>query len=131
MYLSSADFMTRITERRVEVAAPILDNSLADRVCGMFTTMLSDNVKARELCSDGQYRRVSNVGKAPLNSQSFFYEEAYKAAEQSAPDVPEKPAEKTPQTVPSKAPDVPDVPKPGSESSDAPIKVRVRKLRKQ
>lgn len=80
VYISSADFMTRNTERRVEVAAPILDTALADRVCDIFSTMLADNVKARELGADGKYTHVSSAGKVPLNSQLYFYDEAYKAA---------------------------------------------------
>ena len=117
--------MTRNTEKRVEVAAPVLDKSLADRVCELFNTMLNDNVKARELCSDGQYRRVSNVGKAPLNSQSYFYEQAYKAAEQTAPEAviaPEKPAESSIQAAALKT----DF----TKNLDIPVKVRIRKLRK-
>ena len=70
--------MTRNTERRIEVAAPILDKALADRVCESFSVMLRDNVKARELFSDGVYRRV-NGGDVPLNSQMYFYKRAYDA----------------------------------------------------
>ena len=80
VYISSADFMTRNTERRVEVAAPILAPALADRVCKIFDICMSDNVKARELKSDGLYERVSSEGKAPLNSQLYFYEQAYEQA---------------------------------------------------
>lgn len=123
IYISSADFMTRNTERRVEVAAPILDNSLADRICGLFSTMLSDNVKARELCSDGQYRRVSNVGKAPLNSQSYFYEQAYKAAEQPAPvtvAAPEILSESGSQAIEPKIDN--------AKNFDIPVKVKIRKV---
>ena len=87
VYISSADFMTRNTERRVEVAAPILDRALADRIASTFELMLRDNVKAREQGSDGLYRHVErSEGEEPLNSQLYFYEQAYRAAEQqSAP----------------------------------------------
>ncbi len=80
VYISSADFMTRNTERRVEVAAPILDRELADRVTESFNIMLRDNVKAREQGSDGKYRHVSRSDDKPLNSQAYFYESAYEAA---------------------------------------------------
>lgn len=80
VYISSADFMTRNTERRVEVAAPILAPALADRVCNIFDICMRDNVKARELKSDGLYERVSAEGKEPLNSQLYFYEQAYEQA---------------------------------------------------
>ena len=89
VYISSADFMTRNTEKRVEVAAPILDSSLAERVCGIFNTILRDNVKARELCADGKYRRVSSDGNPPLNSQIWFYEQAYKANDNSSVPIAE------------------------------------------
>lgn len=81
VYISSADFMTRNTERRVEVAAPILDKSLADRVVDIFNTMCRDNVKAREQGADGLYRSVERAEDEPeLNSQLYFYEQSYAAA---------------------------------------------------
>ncbi|MBQ8170658.1 MAG: polyphosphate kinase 1 [Oscillospiraceae bacterium] len=81
VYISSADFMTRNTERRVEVAAPVLDAGLADRIADMFAVMLRDNVKAREQESDGRYRHVVRKdGEAPLNSQLYFYDKAYESA---------------------------------------------------
>ena len=85
VYISSADFMTRNTERRVEVAAPLLDRRLADRAVDIFNTCLRDNVKAREQDSEGNYHHVERKpGEAPLNSQIYFYEQAYKAAEEAA-----------------------------------------------
>ena len=85
VYISSADFMTRNTERRVEVAAPVLCRELSDRIAEMFNTMLRDNVKAREQSADGTYHHVMRAeGEQPLNSQLYFYEQAYRAAEQSA-----------------------------------------------
>lgn len=85
VYISSADFMTRNTERRVEVAAPLLDRRLADRAVDIFNTCLRDNVKAREQDSEGNYHCVERKpGEAPLNSQIFFYEQAYSAAEEAA-----------------------------------------------
>ena len=84
VYISSADFMTRNTERRVEVAAPLLDRTIADRAVKIFETMLRDNVKAREQGSDGIYHHVEpKQGEPRLNSQIYFYEQAYKAAEQA------------------------------------------------
>lgn len=71
MYISSADFMTRNTLRRVEVAVPILDEDLRMQIQEMFITMLADNVQARELQSDGSYVRLE-TGDTPLNSQEFF-----------------------------------------------------------
>ena len=71
VYISSADFMTRNTLRRVEVAAPILDEEVKLQIQEMFITMLADNVQARELQRDGSYMRVRTEG-TPLSSQDFF-----------------------------------------------------------
>ena len=78
IYIASADFMTRNTLRRVEVAAPIYDEKLKLRIKEMFGFMLSDNVKAREQQPDGTYVKVQK-GDTPLNSQELFYEMAYEA----------------------------------------------------
>ncbi len=78
IYISSADFMTRNTLRRVEVAAPIYDEQLKLRIREMFITMLSDNVLARIEQADGNYKR-EEVVETPLNSQEYFIEEAYAA----------------------------------------------------
>lgn len=64
VYISSADLMTRNTDKRVEIAAPVLDRRIADRIVGILDLMLSDNVKARRLCPDGKYRRVEALGAA-------------------------------------------------------------------
>ena len=80
IYISSADFMTRNTLRRVEVAAPIYEESLKLRVREMFGFMLSDNVKARVQQPDGSYKKIES-GDTKLNSQELFFEMAYKAVE--------------------------------------------------
>lgn len=79
IYIASADFMTRNTLRRVEVAAPLYDETVKCKVRKLFATMLRDNVKAREQQPDGSYRKITTV-EPVLNSQEFFYEEAYKEA---------------------------------------------------
>lgn len=81
IYIASADWMTRNTVHRVEVAAPVEDPDLKLRLNEMFITMLSDNVQARELNSSGKYTRLQPGEEAPLNSQEFFYESAYEALE--------------------------------------------------
>ena len=75
-YIASADFMTRNTVRRVEVAAPVYNNKLKTKLQEMFDVMLSDNQKARKLEADGNYHRVSN-DLTPVNAQEYFYAEAY------------------------------------------------------
>jgi len=81
IYIASADWMTRNTVHRVEVAAPVENPDLKLRLNEMFITMLSDNVQARELNSSGKYTRLQPGEEAPLNSQEFFYESAYEALE--------------------------------------------------
>ena len=75
-YIASADFMTRNTVRRVEVAAPIYDERLQNKLQDMFDIMLADNQKARYLDAEGNYHRVINE-ETPLNSQEYFYAQAY------------------------------------------------------
>ncbi len=79
IYIASADYMTRNTCKRVEVAAPLLDEEIKARVRGMFETMLKDNQKARMLQSDKNYVYRRDEGE-PLNSQEYFFEQAYRAA---------------------------------------------------
>ncbi|MGN1130566.1 MAG: polyphosphate kinase 1 [Ruminococcus sp.] len=80
MYISSADFMTRNTLRRVEVAAPIYDKTIRNRLRRDFNTMLNDNCKARLQVADGKYQRVKN-DSPENNAQEYFYQEAYNNAE--------------------------------------------------
>ena len=82
VYISSADFMTRNTERRVEVAAPIRNPEIQNRLVDIFNTMLRDNVKARVQQPDGSYiRKPRAEGEEPMDSQLYFYEQAYRNAE--------------------------------------------------
>lgn len=76
IYIASADFMTRNTLRRVEVAVPIYDTHLKVRIREMFTTMLNDNVKAREQKEDGSYQKLPTTDVA-LDSQKLFFQIAY------------------------------------------------------
>ena len=81
VYIASADYMTRNTLRRVEVASPIYDADIRARILDMFGTMLRDNVQAREMERNGQYRRLKpGKDEAPLNSQEYFYQQAYDLA---------------------------------------------------
>ena len=78
-YISSADFMTRNTVKRVEVAAPVYDPDIKTRIQKMFDLMLSDNKKARTENADGVYTLVPCEGE-PVNSQEILYQEAYDRA---------------------------------------------------
>lgn len=80
IYIASADFMTRNTIRRVEVAAPVLDDTLRARLDEMFDTMMKDDEKGKELTADGDYVD-RDISEEKLDSQELFYETAYKNAE--------------------------------------------------
>ena len=88
VYIASADFMTRNTLRRVEVAVPILDADLRDRLADMLQIMLRDNRQARELRPNGEYVRVQSRGD-PLNAQEYFYQEAYRRAAEQPEQPPQ------------------------------------------
>ena len=75
VYISSADLMTRNTERRLEIACPVLDIELKQRICEMLETMLSDNIKAWEQFSDGIYRLRRAPKDLVINSQDMFIEQ--------------------------------------------------------
>lgn len=75
MYISSADFMTRNTIKRVEVAAPIYDTDIQAHLMDIFKTMLSDNVKARVQNANGIYRKKASHDKG-VNSQLEFMNRA-------------------------------------------------------
>ncbi len=81
IYIGSADYMSRNTVRRVEVAAPVEDEKLRKRIRDMFRIMMRDNVKARIMLSSGEYVRERRSREKPLNSQEYFYEEAYRRLE--------------------------------------------------
>ena len=77
-YIGSADWMTRSTLRRVEIAAPVTAPTLKARLQHIFNTMLADNSNARVQQPDGIYvRRMP--GADAVDCQAQFYEEAYQA----------------------------------------------------
>lgn len=83
VYIASADYMTRNTVRRVEVAAPVLDDKLRQRLDDMFDTMMRDDEKGKRLNAKGNYEdRIVNDTK--LDSQELFYEQAYQNAQKNA-----------------------------------------------
>lgn len=71
VYISSADYMTRNTLRRVEVAAPIYDTDIKKRILDMFDVMMRDNIKAREMQSNASYVKPLRIGEE-INSQEYF-----------------------------------------------------------
>lgn len=75
LYISSADFMTRNTMYRVEVAVPIYDEAIKAHLEHMFSVQLQDNVKARQQQPDGTYKYVTN-DLPPVQAQELFFDEA-------------------------------------------------------
>ena len=73
MYIASADWMTRNTEHRVEIACPVKDESIKKKIMHSLDIMLADNVKARLLRSDGSYSKLPSTEKK-INSQEYFME---------------------------------------------------------
>ncbi len=78
-FLSSADWMPRNMDRRVEVMFPVEDETLRGELKAMLELSLSDNVKRRVLLPDGTYRKPDGRGKAKLRSQTELYERAARA----------------------------------------------------
>jgi len=76
IYISSADLMTRNTDRRVEIATPILDKEIEKEISAYLDLMLKDTQKARWLGSDGSYYRVES--DEPFDAQQFLINETMK-----------------------------------------------------
>jgi polyphosphate kinase len=72
--LGSADWMPRNLDHRVEVAFPILDPRLQDRVRQVLDVQLADNVKARRLLPDGGSERFPFSNQPPVRSQERLYD---------------------------------------------------------
>ena len=147
VYISSADYMTRNTTRRVEVAAPVLDEEIKQRILDLFDTQMKDNVKARDMQPDGKYVRLPAEG-AVIDAQTRFFAEAYanvpkpkpKPAPVPAAPVEEAPTvkeeiqiEDTPKTdeQPPVADEVPVKKKAGGQdsSTSSAVRVKVKKLK--
>ena len=75
MYISSADLMTRNTENRVEIATPILDSEIKERILKYLQVQMEDNVGARLMNSSGEYEKIKDDGEK-ISSQRYFVEEA-------------------------------------------------------
>ncbi len=77
IYISSADFMTRNTEKRVEIACPIYDKVLKQKILDYYQMLMNDNIKARQLNSDGRYLTI-DTNKSTYNSQEECMKSAIK-----------------------------------------------------
>ena len=88
IYLSSADMMTRNTERRVEIAYPVLDPTCRRIVCDYMALQLSDNVKARRLTSKGTWAPIKRrEGEPAINCQEQLMARAYARAHELEPQA--------------------------------------------
>ena len=76
VYIGSADYMTRNTLRRVEVATPIYDDEIRERIDSMFEIMMKDDEKGKILNKKGLYED-RQINECKLNSQELFYKMAY------------------------------------------------------
>ena len=81
VYISSADFMTRNTEKRVEIGCPIEDENLKQELLEYFNILLKDNVKMRKLCANGEYVKMDTSGD-PFIAQEYCMQKAVEEADQ-------------------------------------------------
>ncbi|UOF89565.1 RNA degradosome polyphosphate kinase [Fodinisporobacter ferrooxydans] len=81
LFLTSADWMTRNVEKRVEIVFPVKDKRLQKRIQDILSIYFSDNVKARELQPDGTYKRIRNE-RAPIESHVYFQQQACQAIQE-------------------------------------------------
>jgi polyphosphate kinase len=97
VFISSADWMPRNLDRRVELLVPVQDPVCQARLISILNTTFQDNVKGRRLKADGHYERLQpSVAVRALRSQRTFFEQAHEAAKQARKDryqtfVPERP----------------------------------------
>lgn len=89
MYIASADFMTRNTEKRVEVACPIYDRNVREKIHDLMDTCWADNVKARALQRDGSYR-TRPIRETPIDSQQMLMAKALEPDDQAVELEPDK-----------------------------------------
>jgi polyphosphate kinase len=99
VFISSADWMPRNLERRVELLVPVEDDACRDRLIDVLETYFQDNVKARRLMPDGSYARVEPAGRKKVRAQEAFYRRAIEASRKAAKDSarefePRRPSDK-------------------------------------
>ncbi len=80
VYMSSADWMPRNLDKRVEILFPVEDDKLKQQVIHILDVQLKDTLKAHVMNSQGVYEKVDKRGKEPLEAQKYFCDEAIKNA---------------------------------------------------
>ena len=99
--MGSADWMPRNLDRRVEIVFPVEDEEIKKEIKHILDVEFKDNVKAHILQPDGTYEKMNRRGKAKVNSQMIFCQEAEdkaKAVKKQKTDhgrvfIPAEPAE--------------------------------------
>jgi polyphosphate kinase len=87
VFISSADWMTRNLEHRVELLVPVEDGTCRKRLLGILDVFFQDNAKAKRLRPDGTYVKVEAPERQkPLRSQEFFTQQARVAAKKAEKD---------------------------------------------
>ena len=81
VYIGSADIMTRNTQRRVEIACPVLEPEIRNKILHYVNVFCSDTVKARDMQPDGTYLPVVSGSKEQIDAQAVFMQEAMHPAE--------------------------------------------------
>jgi polyphosphate kinase len=80
VFLASADWMPRNFLRRIEIAFPLSDAALRDRIINeVLPNFLHDRVKSRELQPDGSYRRLKPEGKEPRAQAQWHFRQRSRA----------------------------------------------------
>lgn len=87
MYLSSADLMTRNTERRIEIAAPVYDEKIKKEIIDYLNMQGQDNIKARIMDINGQYHKITLNDNDPLSSQKYYLYKYYDKVVDQKPDT--------------------------------------------
>lgn len=77
VYLSSADWMPRNLNKRVELMFPVEDQRIKERIIDILKIILKDNVKAKTKDRQGEYIKINKKGKKILNSQEYFAKTAH------------------------------------------------------
>ena len=73
VYISSADLMTRNTTRRFEIAAPVFDEGIQSELEATFDLYFADNVKAREICPNGTYKKTGDLSNGFVDAQNELF----------------------------------------------------------
>jgi polyphosphate kinase len=80
VYISSADWMPRNLDRRLELMIPVEESDCRDRLLEIMKTYFKDNTKAHQLQANGKYKRLKRGNKAAVRSQYVLYQKACEAA---------------------------------------------------